>query len=197
MKPTILIPTCRPIQEIYLRVCECADWSAGCVILATCRDNSAARNRNLALSLADTDIVIMVDDDISGFHAGWVDMMIAPLQDPNVMLVSARLIKPDGSLAYMTGECYDVSAAVVEVPRREVPTACVAFRMDGTTFDEGYLGSGFEDNDFCMQLKAKYPGGRVIIANECRLIHENEMKNQASRYQQNRAYFNYKWGEQR
>lgn len=199
MIPDILIPTCKPAEAVYHQVCDCSTWSPGLSVIATTQPGlSAARNRNLAISMAHSELVVMIDDDIAGFHFEWWKKMIEPLiLDRDVVLVSARLMKPDGSDGYMTGECYDKWSDVVDVPAREVPSACIAFRLDGTTFDEGYLGSGFEDNDFCRQLTAKYPNSRIVIANNCRMIHLNEMKNQSSFDVHNRALFNKKWGTQR
>ena len=74
-------------------------------------------------------------------------------------MVAARLLRKDGSLAFTMAENYDLSKDYVVV--KKVPTACVAFRNDGTSFDQSFVGSGFEDDDFEKQLLFKYSPGIV------------------------------------
>ena len=88
----------------------------------------------------------------------------------------------------------DISRPICEVSK--VPTACVAFRNDGLRFDEHFIGSGFEDDDFCKQHKAKNPFAKFVIANNVKLIHENEMKNQSGKFwEHNKIVFEKKWGK--
>ena len=198
--PDILIPSCREEKEIAGQVFDITSFSLGCRVIASCTAHSASVNRNSVLSKAESEIVIMVDDDIFGFFDGWWQEMVAPLvEDRSVYLVSSRLMEIDGRKpGYMTGECYDMKEDLATVAAREVPTACIAFRNTDIRFDEGYRGSGFEDNDFCKQLQKQYPMGRVVINNKCQLRHANEMKHQKGvNYDHNREYFNKKWNENR
>ncbi len=169
-------------------------------VIATCTNGSAAQNRNIALSHAAIgEIVIMLDDDITGFFNGWVEELIKPLALDDVVLVSARLLKPNGSLGMMSGDNYDLSEDYVECTQfpKRVPTACIAFRNNGVTFDENYIGSGFEDDDFCRQLAKKYPKGKFIINNAVQLIHLNEMKNQKGVFwKNNKYYYLVKWNDE-
>lgn len=156
---------------------------------------SAAANRNAGLVKASTDIVIMLDDDMDGFYPDWDTQLIAPLlTDPTLKILSARLLKPDGTLGHTCSDNYDVTVPIVYLKNRRVPTACIAFYNDGLRFDEGYVGSGFEDSDFCYQIIQKYPEGSAAINNGCRLIHINEAKNQTPHWNTNWSYFRRKWG---
>jgi hypothetical protein len=132
----------------------------------------------------------MMDDDMAGFYAGWWEELIRPLEDPNVLIVSARLTKATGENGLMMFDG-DTIRNVAVVPR--VPTACIAFRNTDIRFDEEYLGSGFEDDDFCAQLTRRYPHGRFVINNRVRLIHLNEQKEQGRYFEANRARFYSKW----
>jgi FkbM family methyltransferase len=189
MNPDIIVPTCKSLEELSPLMSDMQGHSLGCRTLATCTAASAAKNRNIGLDWAKSDIVIMIDDDIGGFSPGWWQELIRPLSDPDIVMVSARLMKPDGTPGAMmfTG---DLVREICEVPR--VPTACIAFRNDGTRFDDGslpdspdkngYIGSGFEDDDFCARLQEKYPSGKVVINNRVKVVHFNEMKNQHGKY---------------
>lgn len=200
--PDIIVPTCQRPAEVSPLMSDMQGFSLGCRSFATCQKASAARNRNIGLEWAKSPIVIMLDDDIGGFFDGWWKMMVKPLEEnPDIVMVSARLVKPDRSPGpMMYGGDRTVPLALV--PR--VPTACIAFRNDGLRFDdgslidsldkEGYVGSGFEDDDFCARLAEKYPTGRVVINNEVKLVHFNDMKNQGGKYwERNKAYFDKVW----
>jgi hypothetical protein len=137
--------------------------------------------------IANSAIVHNCDDDICGFFPGWWQRLIEPLQDPKVVFVSARLMTLDGNVGAMMFGSSDMSQPLEEVPG--APTAAVAFRNDGTRFHEGFKRSGFEDSYFVQCLKHKYPGGRVVINNEVKLIHINEQKGQGEAFEHNKALY--------
>jgi len=179
-------------------------------IITTHLEASSPTNRNHGLIMATSDIVIMCDDDLTGFTEGWADRLVEPLKDESIIMVSARLMKTKKTPGvmmdipcimdrrlYEVEKFYDVvdSKSGKAIPVRAVPSACIAFRRDGTMFDQMYIGAGFEDTDICFQLCCKYPHGRMVINNECKIIHKNEMKNQMNgQLQANQLYFRFKWG---
>ena len=165
-------------------------------ILATCRMASAAVNRNAALRAAQTLAVIMLDDDVGGFAPDWNLQLEAALDAPDAVMVSARLMHKNGAPGQMLGNPpYDAgSTETVEVPRRELPTACIVFRNIGMSFRETYVGSGWEDTDFCAQLRGVYPSGRFLVHNGVRVTHYNEMKNQGPHFVANQARYVEVWG---
>ena len=70
-----------------------------------------------------------------------------------------------------------------------VPTAAIAFRHTLLRFDEGFIGSGYEDTAFMNEFNEKHPG-RIVVNNQCRLIHANEKKNQGGPYwEHNHEYY--------
>lgn len=198
MKYDVIIPTCKDSsgKEIARLVDEIRAATPNAArIIATGFKVSAATNRNYGLNAAQSELVFMVDDDMTGFFPGWADRMIKTMMENDAVMVSARLLAPDGSSGVMVGAEYDRASPVVRVKARQLPTACICFWNDGTRFDECFVGSGFEDNDFCLQLGARYVGAPFLIDNGAALVHVNEMKNQKGRYwDQNRAYFLRKWG---
>jgi len=192
-KKAVIIPSFRTREELSAQVCEVEGTvSDGWNVIPTCQPGSAAHNRNYGLKqVEEGSTVIMVDDDISGFKPGWTEKMIELLQDPSIVMVSARLINRDGTPAPMmfmgtpVGNC-------CQVPR--CPTAAIAFRHEGIMFDENFIGSGYEDDDFCAKIAEKHPKGMVFIHNEVRLVHANEQKNQGGEYmEKNKAYFESIW----
>jgi len=214
MKTDIIIPTNRYIDELtdIIKDIKANTDMSKYNLIVTCLQVSAATNRNYGLIQANSEKVIMLDDDISGFYPGWADDMLKPLKD-NVMMVSARLmnipdevgvmmdIKPDLTKPLqVVNTFYDIKDSETDktVPVKAVPSACIAFYNDREVyFDEGYIGAGFEDTDICFQMCCKYPEKQIVINNECKLIHKNEMKNQLQgQLQKNQLYFQHKWGLQ-
>lgn len=202
----ILIPTCRTVDELAAMVRDITDTAFGCDVIVSGLRSSASVNRNHCLDRIDVrdkedvpieTIAIMLDDDIEGFYPGWVGELIAPLADPSVVMVSARLLNPDGSIGQTCSRCYDLEPETIEIKSNGeaiLPTAAIAFRYLGIRFDESYIGSGYEDSDWCHQILQEYPESKFLQSNKCRLIHRNEMKNQSGDYwKHNVMYFWNKW----
>lgn len=192
----VLIPTCspniRPLTEAIIAA------TPHVRVLVSLGKHSAAQNRNACLDMMRGDVAIMIDDDVSGFYPGWDFDLMKPFADQRVCMVSARLLTPEGTLAFTCADSYELEPPTVDVEittSRALPTAAIAFRkVPGIRFDEAYVGSGFEDNDFCLQYQAHDPNFRFLQSNECRLIHANEQKNQGgAAWKQNQAYFAFKW----
>lgn len=57
--------------------------------------------------------------------------------------------------------------------------------------DERYIGSGYDDGDFCNQLRVKIPHVKFAIHNEVRVIHKHEQKN--AQLNRNALLFREKW----
>lgn len=188
----IIIPTIRTPEELtpQLRCLEeNTDMTRYHIVIASSKACEAV-NRNAGLDAATSGMVIMIDDDTTGFHDGWADQMIEPLSDPSILMVAARLYAPDGSMAYSMCDQNDLTPGIVEVPSKRAPTACVAFRDDGTRFDERFILSGFDDTWFCECLNRKYPNGRYVINNNVKIIHINEKKGQMEGWEQNSILYN-------
>lgn len=184
---SIIVPTCKNEYEIAPMISEMQGYAFDLPIITTCTKASAAVNRNIGLEKAQTPMVIMVDDDCAGFYPGWYQQLIKTFNHPNVVMVSARLIKVDGGNAGMMFPGSGVLDILDEVPA--VPTACIAFRKDELRFDERFLGSQFEDTFYMQCLRHKYPQGKIVIHNACRIIHLNEAKGQSEYYGHNKDLY--------
>ena len=192
--PDIIVPSCKTEERLSEFIGILSHNSRPCKIIVTCMEASASVNRNYGLSQATSPIVIMVDDDTAGFYPGWWQEMVNALENDfyNISLVSARLITANGQLAPMMHGSPCVDYAIV--PVKYAPSACIAFRNDGLRFNEGYIGSGYEDTDFCEQIKVKYPDKNIVINNRVKIIHHNEQKNQHGEYYvHNKALYESLW----
>lgn len=196
MACTILIPTCKPPRAEQIEAIH-ANTDDATVIVSSLND-SASVNRNWCLMGCTDDVAIMLDDDISGFYRGWEDDLLSPMADPDVVMVSARLMNPDGSVGPTCSRCYRLEPDAIEIEPSDhcvLPTAAIAFRNCGIRFDEGFIGSGWEDNDWCFEYLKRFPSAKFVQSNKCRLIHANEQKNQGDKFWiHNQMHFMKKWG---
>ena len=198
----ILIPTCRKLSDIIEMVDAIERTTPDCEVVVSGLSASASVNRNYCLeSVCVGEVAVMLDDDIEGFYSGWADSLVLPFVDPNVVMVSARLLNPDGSFGQTCSRCYDSRPWEIPVHSNGeciLPTAAIAFRHHGIRFDENYIGSGYEDSDWCHEILAAVPNARFVQSNRCQLIHRNEMKNQKGPYwKHNVMYYWTKWSKRR
>jgi len=181
----IIIPTIRTEEEIATLISEIKNsviYELNLIVVSGNR--SAAKNRNIGLDKAKADFIIMCDDDIKKLPSGWDRDLIDALKQTGASMVGARLFNPDGALQVTNYRNFDLSKDLVEV--EIMITACCAFKNSALRFDENYMGSGYEDTDFCRQL-----GGRFFVANKVKIVHKNEHKNPFD--VQNGKYFCEKW----
>jgi len=181
----IIIPTIRAEVEIAGLISEIKNSVAHELNLIVVSGNrSAAENRNIGLDKAEAEFIIMCDDDIEKLHHGWDRDLVDALKQTGASMVGARLFNPNGTLQVTHYRNFDLSKDLVEVSM--MITACCAFRNTALRFDENYVGSGYEDTDFCKQL-----GGKFFVANKVKIVHKNEHKNSFDA--QNGKYFRGKW----
>jgi GT2 family glycosyltransferase len=189
----IIIPSCKTMPGLEGICAEIRSTATGdyTLIPISGTGRSAAQNRNAGLDQAKSLIVIMLDDDMTGFTPGWNEKLIEPLvKHPSLGIVSARLMNKDGSVGYMNSRNFNLKPDMVHV--KIAPTACIAFQRVGEYFDERFVGSGFEDTDFCLAMKKR--GYQIAINNRVKLVHLHEQKNQKPNWGHNRRLFNEKWG---
>jgi glycosyltransferase involved in cell wall biosynthesis len=196
----IIIPSCKDAKDIYPLTDEINKTrKLDGFIIFTGLKNSASKNRNEGLKRATSNIVIMMDDDITGLTPGWDEILVNDFikNEDKVFMVTARLLKPDLTPNSMLNSKYQLTDDYERLNKPETCSAAICFRKTDIRFDENYIGSGFEDTDFCRQHQARYPNKGIIISNRCKLIHINEQKNQTSSHYfiPNRDYFCNKWND--
>lgn len=196
----IVIPTNKRRRDVSVRHLDHVLKTSGLTdqsIWATCYEESAALNRNVALDYSRSDPIIMIDDDIEQFPENWArDLLDTFAKYPNCVMLSPQLLRPDGSQAFMMGmdELFHPGGppdtGVTVLPSQMLLTACVVIRRNSLRFDEGFVGSGYEDRAYCDDLRQLYPDGSWMVDHDVKLVHRNEMKNQQGEFaEKNRAYY--------
>jgi GT2 family glycosyltransferase len=144
---------------------------------------------NLGVSAGAAPIVLLLNDDVIATASGWLERLIAPLQDHTVAITGAVLRYPDGTLQH-AGIVTGVGDGAGHVGRftrssdlwpwltmtREVSGvtgACLAMRRE--VWNElGGLDPAFPNNynDLDLCLRAWQSDYRVVCIAELALIHE-------------------------
>ena len=185
MTISVIIPTIRKEEEIAGLIDEIKDTATHMTeLIIASGDGSAAQNRNIGLDKASSEFIIMCDDDTKDYTPGWDKGLIDILEKTNGSMVGARLLNTDGGIQATNYSCYELEFPYVQV--RTMITAVCAFRSTKLRFDENFVGSGYEDTDFCRQL-----GGKFFVANTVVVTHRNEHKKPND--VKNSAYYARKW----
>ncbi len=151
--------------------------------------NFAAVN-NTGAAATDTDLLLLLNDDVAPVAPGWLDAMVAHMQDPRVGVVGARLLYGNGmvqhegvilGLADLCEHAGRLRAAAdpgphgigrVSRPVAAVTAACLLIRAslyrDLGGMDEGFA-IALNDVDLC--LRARQAGWRIIYCAESELFH--------------------------
>ena len=162
---------------------------------------------NLGVRAADSEYVILLNNDTEVVSADWIEALLEYGQRPDVGAVGARLFFPDGRVQHEgvlvgsggglarhldhggyfgLGECVrNVSA---------VTAACMlvkkaAFEEAGS-FDEG-LRVAWNDVDFCLRLREK--GYEVIYTPHARLTHHEGVSRGQRRREKDERLFRERW----
>jgi glycosyltransferase involved in cell wall biosynthesis len=215
MKISITIPTFRQRNEINKMLSDINNTVKNIEfeLYASCIKQSAAKNRNDCIDKTSGDIIVMMDDDITGFKNGWIETLIKPLIEhyEKYSIVSSRLKNQDGNFQGLLGDNnvrhpvghYQTCIHTTQSGLQMVASACIAFSRadsnrikDGINkpFDENYQAACWEDSDFCMQMRKVLPNKNIIFVNDCQLIHKNAMAGRTGeQVRANNVYFNRKW----
>jgi GT2 family glycosyltransferase len=150
------------------------------------RDLGTSRARNLALGHVRGAVVVLVHDDVE-LPTGWLDPLLAPLEDTDVLgvqpvLVGADLLIdstgfafPDEGLPHhlLRGFPGDDGRRTADLRLRALSGAALAVRRDRLLeaggFDEE-LGGEVAEIDACLRLAARH-GGHFRVAGELVAMH--------------------------
>ncbi len=165
-----------------------------------------AETVNRAVAEATSDLVLVLNDDVTPIDPTWLADMASWFADPRVGVVGARLLYPDltiqhgGVLLGPATLCYHaflgLDARAADLPLRAtlpqqmlaVTGACLLVRASTWRalggMDPAYP-SGFNDVDFCLRASES---GREVILSDATLIHE-ESRTFVSHWSGERAAF--------
>ena len=151
---------------------------------------------NTGILHATTDLVLLLNDDVSSAGSDWLDQMAVHLGDPSVGVVGALLQYPDESIQHagvvlddarplhsFVGQAVDdLRAHHCDVARDvlAVTGACLLLRRADALTVGGFSTEfplSFNDIDFCLKMRRL--GRRVILEPAARLVHHESATRQA------------------
>jgi glycosyltransferase involved in cell wall biosynthesis len=161
------------------------------VHVALCADNTGiAGGRQLLFEQALGDIIVSMDSDVEARWAGWLDRLIAPLDDPQVGLCG-----PAGHWLTEGWRWYDPVPNGYQGECDTVSGYCQVFRRNvldcGVEMDMFYNPYWHEDTDLAMQIKSL--GYRVECVGDVGLTHIYAGSGDDGRGHEKQAYLASKW----
>lgn len=187
MKISVIIPTIKKMEDVVSMVENMQDMAYNQLeIIIIAKQQSAAKNQNEGLKKAKGEYIVICGDDVENFSENWDKELINAMETTGASMVMPRLYNKNGTVQALNHGNFALSPDYIKV--RTIPSAICMFKNTPLRFDENFLGSGYEDTDFCNRL-----GGSFYIVNSARMIHRNEKKNQFNA--QNKAYYEMKWGK--
>ena len=174
--------------------------------------NFAGGSNMGALASSGSTLVFLNNDTL--VQPGWLDPLLAPLDDPDVLGTQSLLLYPDGEIqtagTIFVDEhllpCHLLAGqeepsqlrALERWPFTAMTAACLAvrardfFAVNG--FDTGFR-NGFEDVDLCMRLRSTGPAGAAFrLASGSRVVHLESRSPGRYRYvDENRERFLERW----
>jgi GT2 family glycosyltransferase len=176
---------------------------------------------NAAVRQARGEIVVLLNNDTEVINPGWLREMVALAQRPDIGIVGARLLYPDGTLQHagISIGPGGVAAHLCRGAARDDPGhggmlrhtrsvaavtgACMALRravfnaLGG--FETEHLAVTHNDIDLCLRVRAG--GWRVVCTPRAELYHRDassrgadESDEQICRVRRERAYLVQRWG---
>jgi glycosyltransferase involved in cell wall biosynthesis len=186
---SITIPTLKTKEQLKSLIQEITNntHDVEYELIYSCIQQSAAKNRNWCIDNSKGDIIIQMDDDMTGFYEGWCSSLIKPLIDTpeKYSIVASRLLDKNKNIGPMLGdgnnklninEPYVKAIHTKETGLNLVCSACIAFKRCNVRFCEDFLGATYEDSYFAFEMNKAFPDKIVIINNLCKLIHLGESK---------------------
>lgn len=152
-----------------------------------------ARLVNAGTALAETPLVLHLNNDVEAREPGWLEDMVGWMSVPGVGVVGAKLVHPDGTLnhagivlgpqggladALFTGQ-HESDFGYLFLPHAArncsaVTGACLLTRTDLYQqlggFDESAFPVAYNDIDFC--LRAADAGHRTVYTPQAVLVHQ-------------------------
>jgi GT2 family glycosyltransferase/tetratricopeptide (TPR) repeat protein len=172
---------------------------------------------NQGAAVARGGVIVFLNNDTL-VHAGWLDELLSPFDDPEVAAAGPRSNNVSGDqlvreISYQEDEPASIAAFAEDWRRTHggwktecarLVGFCLAVRADTFRsvegFDEHYRIGGFEDDDLCMKLRAA--GLRLMVAHGSFVHHAAHATFEANRVdwsqhqRENRARFREKWGRE-
>jgi len=169
---SVIIPAyadCDRLRRAIWSVRQTADLPYELIVSLAPR--CVAANRNAGLDRARQDLVAFLDDDVL-LPACWMSRLAAVLAGhPDIGAASGHLRFPNGSPQTRREHLPD--GALWEVT---IPGTCFLYsraRVGDERFDEGYLGSQWEDTDWMWRVRRR--GLRTVVVGGVHVVHDHNL----------------------
>lgn len=167
------------------------------------RNLGFARGNNIGLRAATGDVLVLLNQD-TVVHDGWLAALVAALKDPTVGIAGCKLLYPDGTLQHAGGEiagprCYSTHYGAHTADTGAFEQVCdvdfvtgAALALTRTTLkmvgelDEGFAPAYYEDVDWCYRCRAA--GLRVSYVSQAVAMHYESASAPRSAYRSQYAF---------
>lgn len=159
--------------------------------------------RNTAIAHASGDVLAFLDDDAFG-HEGWLDALVAPFAEPDIVAVGGVAVPlwPAGRPASIPPELDWIVGCSFAGQQREgvvrnVMGCNMAFRaaelraIGGFETGLGRVGKlplGCEETDACIRVTSAFPGTRIVFSADAVVSHTVTPERARARYVVARSY---------
>lgn len=210
MLVTIAIPTWKKrneVEDLIKEVKASLTNKYEYEIIASCIEQSAAKNRNWCIKNAKGEIIIQIDDDIKIYEKGWADSLVDELikNKNNVSMLAPLLVDAKGKHVPQLGDggWYklkddDSLKVAIHTPKTDLNVVCSAcicfFKSNEVYFDEKYKHAAVEDLDFSMEMAKAHPDKKICITDKSKIVHLNHGSwRRGGTLRENQQYFIKKW----
>ncbi len=180
-----------------------ADWVAEhypqVKLIRNERNLGFAAGNNIGLRAATGDVLVLLNQD-TVVHTGWLAALVKVLDDPAIGIVGCKILYPDGTIQHAGAYLYGVDGRSEHIGRREPDTGQydqlrdvdfvtgASLALTRSTFakigplDEGFAPAYYEDTDWCYRARAA--GLRVVYAPAAVVTHYESTATQPASYMQ-------------
>ena len=167
------------------------------------RNLGFAGGNNVGLRAATGDVLVLLNQDTL-VHGGWLNALVAALDDPTMGLVGCKMLYPDGTLQHAGAYLHGARGEAQHIGRHEADTgqydqpcevdfvtaASIALKRSTLVrigpLDEGYSPAYYEDIDWCYRARAAGLG--VVYWPDAALTHYESVSTQTHSYAHKAVY---------
>jgi GT2 family glycosyltransferase len=167
------------------------------------RNLGFAAGNNVGLRAATGDVLVLLNQD-TVVHDGWLAALVAAVDDPTVGIVGCKLLYPDGTIQHAGAYLHGARGESEHIGRYEpntgqhnrptdvdfVTAASIALRRSTLVkigpLDEGFAPAYFEDIDWCYRARAA--GLRIVYWPDATLTHFESVSTQTDTYAHKAVY---------
>ncbi len=170
-----------------------------------------ALGNNLALPHTRGEHVVFLNNDTT-VDRGWLDPLVAQLDDPEVLGAQSLLLYPTGVIqsagiafpttggvphAFLQGFPIEDATGIEKLSFSALTGAALAMRRADVVALHGFdpvFRNGMEDIDLCLRLKALRPGRFVVLPESRVTHHESQTPGRYDAFDTNRELYLQRWG---